>query len=395
MNKFDMDLKIDCDMECGGFAPPPDFSIPPPPLPPYLKELPKCSEGSSSEFEMCSLIPHVDFNYDNSSMQTSAMILLCSVLVLIFIFVSSIFVWKHKRKSKDSLPYKASSSTGSPMDPSIVFNGYENPDAFSLRYKVLERQQNQFDMLQPKTVHYPSGFPMPQTPPVFVCSSPGPDPYESNDNLYEELDQPDSSSVLSHHDRSLPQTDRASDHLNSSADTASATDEVPTTSYNNHRDDDAGDISNSDRNMEREVERRNRINAQLSNPALNVATIFRDRHIRYHPARANGNYYAPPHHMMVNRVNNGVNNCHFLTNPRVHCWSNNSRPGNICSHYEPVFHESISYNTSLSNSNYNSHQVGEFATLRHSDNLRSSHHINQNSLNSRKNIWSWFRNVRS
>lgn len=113
------------------------------------------------------LLQHVDFNYDNSSMQTSAMILLCSVLVLICIFVSSIFVWKwvlryeqlnqhflnikyfphrHKRRSKDSLPYKTSSSTGSPMDPSIVFNGYENPDAFSLRYKVLERQQNHFDV---------------------------------------------------------------------------------------------------------------------------------------------------------------------------------------------------------------------------------------------------------
>jgi hypothetical protein len=54
--KFDMDFKFDCDTECG-FAPPPDFSIPPPPLPPYLKELPHCSEESSTEFEMCSLIP--------------------------------------------------------------------------------------------------------------------------------------------------------------------------------------------------------------------------------------------------------------------------------------------------------------------------------------------------
>lgn len=54
--KFDMDFKLDCDMECG-FASPPEFTVPPPPLPPYLKELPKCSEESSSEFEMCNLIP--------------------------------------------------------------------------------------------------------------------------------------------------------------------------------------------------------------------------------------------------------------------------------------------------------------------------------------------------
>ena len=241
-------------------------------------------------------------------------------------------------------------------------------------------------MLQPKTVHYPSGFPMPQTPPVFVCSSPGPDPYESNDNLYEELDQPDSHSVLSQHDRSLPQTDRASDHLNSSADTASATDEIPTTSSNNNRDDDVGDISNN-RNMgESEVEWRNRINAQLSNPALSVATIFRDRNIRYHSTRANANYYAPPQHMMANRTNIGVNNCHFLTTPRPG-WTNEGR--NLCSHYEPVFHENFSCPSSR---NY---QSSDFATLRNINNLRSPHHINQNSMSSRKNLWNWFKNVRT
>lgn len=56
---------------------------------------------------------------------------------------------RHKRKSKDSMPYKtssSSSSTGSPMDPTIVFNGYENPDAFYIRYKTLERQQQHFNV---------------------------------------------------------------------------------------------------------------------------------------------------------------------------------------------------------------------------------------------------------
>lgn len=32
------------------------------------------------------------------------------------------------------------------MDPSIVFNGYENPDAFMIRYKTLERQQQHFNV---------------------------------------------------------------------------------------------------------------------------------------------------------------------------------------------------------------------------------------------------------
>lgn len=44
-------------------------------------------------------------------------------------------------------------------------------------------------------VHYPSGYPMSQHPPVFLCSSPGPDPYCSQDlynPVYEELSDADS-----------------------------------------------------------------------------------------------------------------------------------------------------------------------------------------------------------
>lgn len=42
-------------------------------------------------------------------------------------------------------------------------------------------------MLHSKALHYPSGYPMTRSPPLFVCSSPGPDPYRSHDNVYEEL----------------------------------------------------------------------------------------------------------------------------------------------------------------------------------------------------------------
>lgn len=44
-------------------------------------------------------------------------------------------------------------------------------------------------------VHYPSGYPISQHPPVFLCSSPGPDPYCSQDlynPVYEELSDADS-----------------------------------------------------------------------------------------------------------------------------------------------------------------------------------------------------------
>uniref|UniRef100_A0A182NRI5 Uncharacterized protein n=1 Tax=Anopheles dirus TaxID=7168 RepID=A0A182NRI5_9DIPT len=42
--------------------------------------------------------------------------------------------------------------------------------------------------LHAKQIHYPSGYPMPRSPPLFICSSPGPDPYRSHDNVYEELE---------------------------------------------------------------------------------------------------------------------------------------------------------------------------------------------------------------
>lgn len=41
-------------------------------------------------------------------------------------------------------------------------------------------------MLHAKTLHYPSGIPLQRSPPLF--SSPGPDPYRSHDNVYEELE---------------------------------------------------------------------------------------------------------------------------------------------------------------------------------------------------------------
>jgi hypothetical protein len=276
-------------------------------------------------------------------------------------------------------------------------------------------------MLQPKTVHYPSGFPMPQTPPVFICSSPGPDPYDSDrDNLYEELDQPDSQSEVNQHDRSLQHatSDHASDNLNSSAETASATDEIPMTSSsssnnsnnnNNNLHDavhgacdisDNGNVcgrNNYNGNTESEVERRNRINAQLSNPTLNVATIFRDRNIRYHPTRANANYYAPPQHMMgIQRTNNYTENNHrSQTNPRRdQCWNNANFRGN----YEPVVMHgsSLVCNSYFTNSNCLAYHTPEFASQSNfTTNIRSSHHINQNSVSPRRNLLSWFKQMTS
>lgn len=51
-------------------------------------------------------------------------------------------------------------------------------------------------MLSTKTFHYASGIPMQCSPPLF--SSPGPDPYRSNDNVYEELEHRNSELVNRH-----------------------------------------------------------------------------------------------------------------------------------------------------------------------------------------------------
>lgn len=51
-------------------------------------------------------------------------------------------------------------------------------------------------------VHYPSGYPMSQHPPVFLCSSPGPDPYCSQDlynPVYEELSDAESDLIGAPH----------------------------------------------------------------------------------------------------------------------------------------------------------------------------------------------------
>lgn len=61
-------------------------------------------------------------------------------------------------------------------------------------------------MLQTNVVHYTSGFPMLESSRPFDCTSQGPDPYESNYNLYEELDQYDEASdrsALSHNESFL------------------------------------------------------------------------------------------------------------------------------------------------------------------------------------------------
>ncbi|KAH8326449.1 hypothetical protein KR067_007790 [Drosophila pandora] len=215
---------FDCD-DCSGtpLAPPPQFLIPPPPRPPSLAEytvVPQdCNEEQMAQqqwdSDVCQAMPILDASlYSSQSLATSAMIAVFSLLLVLIVLFSSLFVWKNKRKVQNLLPCKT--PTRGPLNGAMPLGGgtlgsahhhhhhhgmYEDPDAHLGHHRplVMHRhhqlphhhhhhyQQHHAELLQGKSIHYPSGYPMTRSPPFLVSSSPGPDPYRSNDNVYEEL----------------------------------------------------------------------------------------------------------------------------------------------------------------------------------------------------------------
>ncbi|XP_035892112.1 putative uncharacterized protein DDB_G0282133 [Anopheles stephensi] len=206
-----LDPDLECGNECGGPGPPPEFLVPPPPRPPFLAELVNCNEeqlqqtpfgggasGAFADVDMCEAFPIIDASYHSGpSFQTSAMIVLCSGLLLLVIFISSLLVWKHKRKVQNFLPCKTPTRGPPHLDPTGVSAAhsvtYEDPDVHLGHHPLVMRHHHHHHHhhnmeLHAKQIHYPSGYPMPRSPPLFICSSPGPDPYRSHDNVYEELE---------------------------------------------------------------------------------------------------------------------------------------------------------------------------------------------------------------
>lgn len=231
---MDADLfMFECD-ECAGMplAPPPQFLIPPPPRPPALAEftvVPQdCNEDQLAqqqwESDVCQAMPILDASlYSSQSLATSAMIAVFSLLLVLIVLISSLFVWKNKRKVQNLLPCKT--PTRGALSGAMPLGGggthgsqhhhhamYEDPDAHLGHHRPLVMRHHQYqhhqqhhhqlhhphhhhhyqqhphaELLQGKSIHYPSGYPMTRSPPFLVSSSPGPDPYRSNDNVYEEL----------------------------------------------------------------------------------------------------------------------------------------------------------------------------------------------------------------
>uniref|UniRef100_A0A1I8MP93 Uncharacterized protein n=1 Tax=Musca domestica TaxID=7370 RepID=A0A1I8MP93_MUSDO len=195
---------IECS-ECGGaLGPPPKFMVPPPPRPPSMavyEASANCNEEEMAlraqqawDNDMCEAIPILDASlYSSQSLQTSAMIAVFSLLLVLVVLISSLFVWKNKRKVQNLLPCKTPNRgphitgalTALTAGHSVT---YEDPDAHLGHHRPLVmRHHHNIEMLHTKSIHYPSGYPMTRSPPFLVTNSPGPDPYRSNDNVYEEL----------------------------------------------------------------------------------------------------------------------------------------------------------------------------------------------------------------
>ncbi|XP_023012469.2 putative Hedgehog signaling attenuator pxb [Leptinotarsa decemlineata] len=201
-NMWGMETGADCD--CPG--PPPKFMLPPPPRPPILQpEDPMYCTEDPLPIETCDALPLIDASYRSSpSFQTSAVIVLCSVLLGLLVFIAVILIWKHKRKVQNFLPCKNSPQNN--CDVNTAAGIYEDLHDLPRPTPTHHHHHPQLagrhvvapsiEMIDVKNnIHYPSGYPISTHPPVFLCSSPGPDPYCSQDlynPVYEELSDADS-----------------------------------------------------------------------------------------------------------------------------------------------------------------------------------------------------------
>ncbi|KAK0183112.1 hypothetical protein PV327_001182 [Microctonus hyperodae] len=115
---------MDCP-ECSG--PPPIFRLPPPPRPPFLTEASFCSEAPLAELEDCIAIPMIDASYHaNPSLQNTALIITCAVILLLMAAIVSVVFWKHKRKVQNILPCKSAAAAAANQSR-VLTNGQSLP----------------------------------------------------------------------------------------------------------------------------------------------------------------------------------------------------------------------------------------------------------------------------
>ncbi|KAJ8714197.1 hypothetical protein PYW08_007817 [Mythimna loreyi] len=157
--------------ECDCLGPPPEFLLPPPPRPPFLQAEYYCGDDPIPDLETCDTEPKIDaYNHSGPSLQTSAVIALCSIVLVVGVLIGAILVWKHKRKVTNLLPSKSSAptqSSGSQRRAPPPAPLYEDLQDLPRRPPLPHRPEvePQLEMVETKRPNCPSR--------VFVCGSGG------------------------------------------------------------------------------------------------------------------------------------------------------------------------------------------------------------------------------
>ncbi|XP_045532865.1 uncharacterized protein LOC123720346 [Pieris brassicae] len=202
LDKSDMwDLEPTDLKECDCLGPPPEFLLPPPPRPPFLQAEYYCGDDPIADLETCDTEPKIDaYNHSGPSLQTSAVIALCSIVLVLGIFIGAILVWKHKRKVTNLLPSKftaPSQSSGSQRRAPPPAPLYEDLQDLPRRPPLPQRPEiePQLEMVETKRPNCQGR--------VFVCGTGGSwrsgNPCSNNCNapVYEELPHRSDDSVHS------------------------------------------------------------------------------------------------------------------------------------------------------------------------------------------------------
>ncbi|XP_037294059.1 uncharacterized protein LOC115446437 [Manduca sexta] len=159
--------------ECECLGPPPEFLLPPPPRPPFLQADYYCGDDPIPDLESCDTEPKIDaYNHNSPSLQTSAVIGLCSIVLVVGILIGAFIVWKHKRKVTNLLPSKSSApsntSSGSQRRAPPPAPLYEDLQDLPRRPPLPHRPQElepQLEMVETKRTNCPGR--------VFVCGAGG------------------------------------------------------------------------------------------------------------------------------------------------------------------------------------------------------------------------------
>lgn len=93
--------------ECPGPPPPPEFFVPPPPAPPSASFCQDADNMVAADMEYCDFRV-LEGSYTQTAIPSIAVIVVCSLFMLVMLLVATALLWKHKKKMQNFLPCKTS-----------------------------------------------------------------------------------------------------------------------------------------------------------------------------------------------------------------------------------------------------------------------------------------------